>query len=313
MSAERRGNWMQSFSGVQVWPLDPRIEDLRAEDIAHALACQNRFAGHAREPYSVAEHSVRASYEVDVSACRTDDQRRKLRLAALMHDSPETYLVDLPRPIKRDPSMWGYRAAEERMATVIESWLRLPHGAFEWPAVKRVDHVLLMTEARDLLTIPPAPWGDGQGARVAPLAEVIVPWGWREAERRFLERFTELVGGDVARDPRGLHYHACPSCYRKMPCAMDCTIEADLSENGVDFGSHARCDDCGPEPEEEPATVSGWVVEVNHFNHWRRIDRADNPAPFATEGEGWEFAKSVYPDTEHLSAMCRVVEVGHVG
>ena len=307
MSTERRGNWMQSFTGAQVWPLDPRVEDFRAEDIAHALACQNRFAGHAREPYSVGEHSVRASFAVDVAGCRTDDQRRKLRLAALMHDATETYLVDLPRPIKRDPSLWGYRAAEERMATVIESWLRLPHGAFEWPAVKRVDHVMLVTEARDLLTLPPAPWGQAQGAKVAPLSEVIVPWGWREAERRFRERFDELVGGDVARDPRGLHYHACPSCYRKMPCTMACAIEGDLSENGVDFGSHARCDDCGPEPEE--ASAGGWILEVNHIDHWRRVDRADNPAPFASEGEGWEFAKAMYPDTEHLSAMCRVVEV----
>lgn len=248
MSNERRGNWMQSFTGVQVWPLDPRIEDFRAEDIAHALACQNRFAGHAREPYSVGEHSVRASLAVDVSTCRTDDQRRKVRLAALMHDATEAYLVDLPRPIKRDPSMYGYRVAEERMATVIESWLRLPHGAFEWAAVKHVDAVMLMTEARDLLTLPPAPWGAAQGKRVELLPDTIVPWGWRETERRFLARFEELVEGDFTRDPRGLHYHACPSCYRNMPCTMACTIEADFTENGVDFGGHARCDDCGEEP-----------------------------------------------------------------
>jgi uncharacterized protein len=247
MSTERRGDWMQSFTGAQVWPLDPRIEDLHVRDIAHALACQNRFAGHAREPYSVGEHSVRASYAVDVSTCRTEDQRRKVRLAALMHDATEAYLVDLPRPIKRDPSMWGYRAAEERMATVIEAWLWLPLGAFEWPAVKRIDAVMLMTEARDLLVAPPAPWGHGQGTKVTPLAETIVPWGWRETEARFFERFNELVGLDVERDPKGLHYHACPACYRNVPCTMACTIEQDLSENGVDFGSHARCSDCGEE------------------------------------------------------------------
>ena len=244
---QRRGGWCQTFTGAQVWPLDPRIEDLRVEDIAHALACQNRFAGHTRVPYSVGEHSVRASLAVDVSGCRTDDQRRKVRLAALMHDATEAYLVDLPRPIKRDPTMYGYRAAEERLAAVTEAWLRLPLGAFEWPAVKRVDAALLMTEARDLLTAPPAPWGTDQGGRVAPLAEVIVPWDWRVTESRFLARFDELVGGDVARDPRGLHYHACPNCYRHMPCTEGCTIEGDLCENGVNYGSHARCDDCGPE------------------------------------------------------------------
>lgn len=104
MSDERRrGNWMQSYTGVQVFPLDPRIEDFRIEDIAHALACQNRFAGHTREPYSVGEHSVRASLAVDVSTCRTDDQRRKVRLAALMHDAMAAYLVERASAGDRTP------------------------------------------------------------------------------------------------------------------------------------------------------------------------------------------------------------------
>jgi hypothetical protein len=35
---ERNGDWMQTFSGVQFYPLDPHVGDVRIEDIAHALS-----------------------------------------------------------------------------------------------------------------------------------------------------------------------------------------------------------------------------------------------------------------------------------
>ena len=237
---ERVGDWCQTFTGRQFWPMDPRAEDVCIEDIAHALALQCRFAGHCREPYSVAEHSVRAAEYVRGLGGDAEEV-----LAALLHDASEAYCIDVPRPLK--PWLAGYKAIERDVMLAVERWANLFAGACESPLVKRADEVLLMTEARDLLTAPPAPWGTDQGGRVAPLAEVIVPWDWRVTESRFLARFDELVGGDVARDPRGLHYHACPNCYRHMPCTEGCTIEGDLCENGVNYGSHARCDDCGPE------------------------------------------------------------------
>lgn len=58
---ERRGDWMQTFSGIQFYPLDPRVEDVRIEDIARALAMQCRYNGHVTRFYSVAEHSVRVA------------------------------------------------------------------------------------------------------------------------------------------------------------------------------------------------------------------------------------------------------------
>lgn len=45
----RKGDWMTTFSGVQFWPLDPRREEIRLEDIAHSLSQQCRFAGHTRD------------------------------------------------------------------------------------------------------------------------------------------------------------------------------------------------------------------------------------------------------------------------
>ena len=56
--SERGGDWMQTYSGFQFWPLDPRPEEIHVIDIAHSLANQCRYAGHCREFYSVAQHSV---------------------------------------------------------------------------------------------------------------------------------------------------------------------------------------------------------------------------------------------------------------
>ena len=71
----------------------PNPDDIRIEDIAHALSNQCRFAGHAREFYSVAEHSVHVS-----QLCLPEHA-----LWGLLHDASEAYLVDLPRPLKLLP------------------------------------------------------------------------------------------------------------------------------------------------------------------------------------------------------------------
>src|ERR1039457_118422 len=82
-----------TFSGLRFWPLDPNPEKILIDDIAHALAHQCRFGGHASRFYSVAEHSVHVS-----RLCPPEDA-----LWGLLHDASEAYLVDLPRPLKQLP------------------------------------------------------------------------------------------------------------------------------------------------------------------------------------------------------------------
>jgi hypothetical protein len=174
--AARRGNWCQTFTGRMSWPCDPSTEDVCIEDIAHSLALQCRFAGHCRVFYSVAEHCVRVSWIT------------REPLPGLMHDGQESYLVDVPRPVK--PHLRGYDELEYDFMRVIEAWSGLDSGACSSPDVKHADAVLLTTEARDLMAPPPAPWEQ----RAEPLAETIRPWGWRQAEVRFLARYHELRG-----------------------------------------------------------------------------------------------------------------------
>lgn len=176
-------SFIETRTGKRFEPLAPAAEDIRIEDIAHALANQCRFSGHTKVHYSVAEHSVRVSELLE--ACGYGNG---VQLWALLHDASEAYLVDIPSPLKALPEFAPYRAAEARLMAAICDRFGLPR---EEPAAVRVaDETLLATEARDLMAYRPEHWGK---LREQPLDEVIVPWGTCIARRNFLARFEGLV------------------------------------------------------------------------------------------------------------------------
>jgi hypothetical protein len=149
---DRLGGWIQTFSGTQFWPTDPRAGEIHLVDIAHALSNQCRFSGHCKRFYSVAEHSV----EVSVVAEHMSDGDLTAARWGLLHDAAEAYLVDLPRPIKYSDVGLGYREAEACVALCVAERFGLP-----WPmpeAVHHADNVLLATERVQLMASPPAPW-----------------------------------------------------------------------------------------------------------------------------------------------------------
>lgn len=189
---KRRGDWMQTFTGRQFWPLDPRPEDIDIEDIAHALSNLCRFGGHCKAFYSVAEHSL----YVERFSWRDRAGVRPIELArfALLHDAAEAYLVDVPRPIKRH--LGGYEQAESLIEAAILTRFRCDPSAFERSIVKVIDRKMLWTEKRDLLSESPAEWGEPQGAGDGvgtgydvKLDPPLVP---ATAERLFLEKAGDL-------------------------------------------------------------------------------------------------------------------------
>lgn len=169
----RVGGWIQTFTGRRIFPLDPRPDEIDIRDIAHSLSLQCRYNGHVNQFYSVAEHSVILSYEVDpVNA-----------LAALMHDASEAYLTDVPRPIKG--SFIGYYEYENRLMSVIAK----KYG-FDWPTndqVKDYDTRILNDEREQLMGKGEYEW-DYYGE---PLGITIEAWTPVLAEERFLDRFMD--------------------------------------------------------------------------------------------------------------------------
>ena len=167
-----------TYSGIRFWPLLPNPADIRIEDIAHALSNQCRFAGHSREFYSVAEHSVRVSQH-----CRPEDA-----LWGLLHDASETFLTDVPAPLKELPQFEAYRAAERRLQRAISTRFGL---APEQPeSVGDADRSILGVEIRDLLTSINA--SQSKRAPQKDKLAITAPWPPRVAKARFLSRFREL-------------------------------------------------------------------------------------------------------------------------
>ncbi len=172
--------WIQTFTGVQFWPLDPHSNDVRVEDIAHALANICRFGGHTKGFYSVAQHSVLVSTYVP----------REYRFVALMHDAPEAYLGDMVRPMKHARAMQGYRDAEDLVWAAVAEAYGLPATIPE--PVHVADHRLLYTERRDLLAVrlwDESGWEKTAGVLAEPYPERITPWSPRDAEAVFLNTF----------------------------------------------------------------------------------------------------------------------------
>ncbi|WP_199520065.1 hypothetical protein [Fulvimarina endophytica] len=172
----REGDWMQTATGRQFWPIDPRPEEVCIEDIAHALSMLCRFGGHCRRFYSVAEHSVLLSRSVAPEHA----------LWALMHDASEAYLVDVPRPIK--PSLMGYREAEDRIMSAVCERFDMP---VDMPAeVKHADGRILADEAAQNMEVPPVTWNDTG----APLGVELQFWTPERARHELLSRFCDLTG-----------------------------------------------------------------------------------------------------------------------
>lgn len=135
-----RTDWIQTFKGKKFFPLEPRIEDICIEDIAHSLSMQCRFAGHSKEFYSVAQHC-----NAMVNCWFNGHENKEFAKYALLHDASEAYLTDIPRPLKHLPQFQFYRDAEKVLSEMI--YVRFGLNPVEPEEVKKADWEILCEEA----------------------------------------------------------------------------------------------------------------------------------------------------------------------
>lgn len=129
-----------TYTKVHFTPLDPKKEDIRIEDIAHALSMMTRANGHFPEFYSVGQHCL---------ACADEARARGagvyLELACLLHDAAESYLADVTRPVKQH--MEFFKQTENRLLDLIyERFLGRVPDKEESLFIKQVDDTLLYHE-----------------------------------------------------------------------------------------------------------------------------------------------------------------------
>lgn len=177
-------------SGIEFDPFDPRVENVRIDDIAHALANTCRFGGHTREFYSVAQHSILVSQYLP----------RNLALYGLLHDAGEAYLLDVPSPIKQfatfllpgvpEPVRWG--DVESHVRLTIEHAFGLPPlDQHSRGRIHAADRAALEFERASLM-----PMVDWWPIRQAPMPMKALPPA--EAKAAFLSRAKALLLQDNA-------------------------------------------------------------------------------------------------------------------
>lgn len=174
-----RGYYIRTFTGKQFYWDEIEKAEFDIRDIAHALAMNCRWTGHVKEFYSVAQHSVHASFRVPKHLC----------LSALLHDASEAYVHDTPSPLKwylRDHDFSAFSNLEKRIDKAIFKQFKLPYPRD--PIIKEVDLRLLATENRDLM----AP-GEERIWMIKPYSWHIAPLSPADAEALFLHRFADLM------------------------------------------------------------------------------------------------------------------------
>ena len=99
--------YILTYSNKQFHFLSDDVSEVDINDIAKALSQVNRYTGHTKMPYSVAEHSVHVASLLPP----------EYQLAGLLHDASEAYLNDISSPLKS--LLPDYRAIEETVQNKI--------------------------------------------------------------------------------------------------------------------------------------------------------------------------------------------------
>lgn len=173
--SNRVGDWISTYTGGRWYPLDPRVEEVKIEDIAHSLSMLCRYNGHCKFFYSVAEHCWLLSYAVP----------DPYKLEALLHDGSEAYTSDLPRPFKYSDSMSAFRDVEDMNARVVYEFAGLSYP--ESPVVKEYDRRIVRNEGEVLL--PHCTWFNS--LELVPDIEIMCN-DPRKMEQLYLDRYYEL-------------------------------------------------------------------------------------------------------------------------
>lgn len=141
-------HFILTYTKTKFSPLAPKMEDIRLEDIAHALPRIARANGHFRDFYSVGQHCLDCAQEALARGCTAREA-----LACLLHDGAEAYLSDLVSPVKKQ--LREYVAVEDRLLDMI--YAKFLPGELtprEKRLVKEIDNGLLYGEFMHFMDEP---------------------------------------------------------------------------------------------------------------------------------------------------------------
>lgn len=136
---------MNTFSGKKFDPMRITVDDICAEDIAHALSLLCRGNGHLKYFYSVAQHSINCAKEA-----KARGWSKRIQLACLLHDASEAYISDIIRPVKT--YLTNYLDIEQKIMNCILEKFHLSDltedETIKW---KQIDDDILAYELKQLM------------------------------------------------------------------------------------------------------------------------------------------------------------------
>ena len=134
-----------TFLGEEFTPLDPDINQLHIEDIAHSLSLLCRANGHFDHFFSIAQHSINCANEAKARGFSA-----RVQLACLIHDGSEAYISDVTRPVKY--YLPEYKAIEKRLQdTIYKRFLGDALSDDEFSAIDEIDNDMLVCEFKVLM------------------------------------------------------------------------------------------------------------------------------------------------------------------
>ena len=134
-----------TFKGEKFTPLDPDINQIHIEDIAHSLSLMCRANGHIDYFFSIAQHCINCTNEAKARGYTT-----RVQLACLIHDASEAYISDITRPVKL--YLEEYKGIEKKLQDVIYTkFLGAPLPVEEFTFINNIDNDMLACEFNSLM------------------------------------------------------------------------------------------------------------------------------------------------------------------
>jgi len=130
---------------INVLELSPK--DVNAWDFAWNLHHQCRFSGATPIMWDVLSHTGLV-YMLAMTD-RKGDIDPATQIGLLIHDAPEAYMVDMPKPFKNLPEAAFFVKEEERILSVLLGRLGI-EGKVDWDQVKRYDNQAAYIESGKL-------------------------------------------------------------------------------------------------------------------------------------------------------------------
>ena len=134
-----------TFMGEEFTPLDPDINQIHIEDIAHSLSLLCRANGHIDYFFSIAQHSINCAHEA-----KARGYSARVQLACLIHDGSEAYISDITRPVKY--YLTQYKEIEKRLQNII--YIRFLGASIpedEFNLMDQIDNDMLANEMEALM------------------------------------------------------------------------------------------------------------------------------------------------------------------